>query len=330
MITINFDTDANGNVLDSPSIFKETTALTDLYSTLGVNFSGSGSLVDGGAILDEDGSFGVSPLSGSNFLAFNRNAILSNDGIPTDPEIITFNKPISNFSISASGGFDATAFRLEAFDSNGILIGSSEVDTEGGAYEELAFSSELGNISQIVLTEIGGDDDDFFVYDNLSFTLASTITGTNGSDNLNGTSKSDRIQGLGGNDRLFGFVGNDTLDGGDGNDSVVGAAGNDSLAGGNDSDTLFGGNGNDSLDGGAGFDVLFSNTGSDLFVLRSNNGSDIIVDFQPSTDKLGLADDLAFDDLTFSGNTIKLGNEPLATLIGVDTSKLTETNFTTL
>jgi Ca2+-binding RTX toxin-like protein len=328
MVTINFDTDANGNALNSPPIFQDTTALTNLYSSLGINFSGSGSIINGGAILDEDGNFGVPALSGSGFLAFNRDAILSDGGIPTDPEIITFNTPISNFSIFASGGENATTFQLQAFDSRGILIGSTEINTGIRAYEELAFSSELNNISQITLTEIGGDDT--FVFDNLSFSSVSTITGTNGADNLNGTNNSDRIEGLGGSDRLFGLAGNDTIIGGNGNDSLVGAAGNDSLIGGNGSDSLFGGDGNDTLDGGIGFDVLTSGAGSDLFVLKNGNGSDSITDFRLGSDQLGLAGDLEFEDLTLFGNTIKSGNELLATLIGVNTGNLTEANFTTL
>jgi ELWxxDGT repeat protein len=176
------------------------------------------------------------------------------------------------------------------------------------------------------------DNELFFTALNKLFKLtldgSTTITGTNGSDNLSGTTNADRIEALNGNDTLNGLAGNDTLIGGNGNDNLVGGAGNDSLTGGNNSDTLSGGNGNDFLNGGAGFDVLTSGAGNDIFVLSQNNGGDSLVDFKRGSDKLGLSGDLEFDDLTLSGNTIKSGNELLATLIGVNTANLTEANFT--
>jgi ELWxxDGT repeat protein len=180
-------------------------------------------------------------------------------------------------------------------------------------------------------------DELFFAADNgttglelfkLTLDGSATITGTNRSDNLNGTSNSDKIEGLNGNDTLNGLAGLDTLIGGNGNDNLVGGAGNDSLTGGNGSDTLSGGDGNDFLNGGTGFDVLTSGAGNDILVLQKNNGGDSIVDFKRGSDKLGLSGDLEFDDLTLSSNTIKSGNELLATLIGVNTANLTEANFT--
>jgi Ca2+-binding RTX toxin-like protein len=155
----------------------------------------------------------------------------------------------------------------------------------------------------------------------LTFTGSATITGTNGSDNLNGTINSDRIDSL--ND-------NDTLTGGNANDSLVGAAGNDSLMGGSGGDNLSGGDGNDTLDGGTGFDILTGGAGNDVFVIRNGDGSDSLVDFRLGSDTIGLSGGLEFDDLTRSGNTIRSGNELLATLIGVNTANLTEANFTSI
>jgi ELWxxDGT repeat protein len=161
----------------------------------------------------------------------------------------------------------------------------------------------------------------------LTFDGSTTITGTNRADNLNGTTNADRIEGLNGNDTLLGLAGNDTLLGGNSNDNLVGGAGNDSLLGNNGGDRLTGGIGNDILDGGTGFDILTGNAGNDIFVLRDGNGSDSLVDFQRGSDKIGLAGDLEFEDLTLAGNTIRSGNELLATLIGVNTNNLTEANF---
>lgn len=167
---INFDTDANGNLINAPSFFSGTTALTNLYTPLGVTFSGPVQL-SGGAILNQTSGFGVNALSGSNFLAFNRNATLSNGGLPTDPETISFTNLISDFSIFASGGFNSNTFQLQAFDINNLLLGTNAITTAVGKYGQLSFSSSLGNISRVVLTGIGGDNT--FVYDNLSFTPAS-------------------------------------------------------------------------------------------------------------------------------------------------------------
>jgi ELWxxDGT repeat protein len=161
----------------------------------------------------------------------------------------------------------------------------------------------------------------------LTLTGSTTITGTNNSDNLNGTINADRIDGLNGNDILNGNADNDTLTGSNGNDSLVGAAGNDSLLGGNGSDSLNGGNGNDILDGGVGFDLLNGGAGNDVFVVRLANGGDSIVDFRLGSDRIGLTGGLEFDDLTRYGNTIRSGNELLATLTGVNTANLTAANF---
>ncbi|WP_445636722.1 PEP-CTERM protein-sorting domain-containing protein [Nostoc sp. DSM 114161] len=166
---INFDIDANGNAVNG-LLFIDSTALTDLYAPLGVNFSGPGQL-SGGSIADQSGNFGVNALSGSNFLAFNRDAILSNGGIPTDPETVTFTDLISDFSIFASGGREPNTFQLQAFDINNSLLGTDTITTAVAEWGQLSFSSSLGNISKVVLTGIG--EDNAFVYDNLSFTPAS-------------------------------------------------------------------------------------------------------------------------------------------------------------
>ncbi len=167
---INFDTDANGNPINAPSIFIDSTALTNLYAPLGVNFSGPAQL-SGGSILNQSSNFGVSALSGSNFLAFNRGSILSDGGLPTDPETISFTDLIGDFSIFASGGSNSNTFQLQAFDINNLLLGTATITTAVGEWGQLSFSSSLGNISRVLLTGIGANNT--FVYDNLSFTPAS-------------------------------------------------------------------------------------------------------------------------------------------------------------
>ncbi len=133
------------------------------------------------------------------------------------------------------------------------------------------------------------------------------ITGTNGSDNLVGTDGADQIEGLNGKDTLLG---------GNGNDLLVGGAGNDLL------------------DGGVGNDILTGGAGEDVFVLRSGEGEDNITDFELGSDSVtvyfsdrpGSAGSES-NDLTFAGNTLKVGDEILATFTGVDTEHLTVHDF---
>ncbi|MBD2359839.1 hypothetical protein H6G36_01255 [Anabaena minutissima FACHB-250] len=177
IVSIDFDTDSigvSGNPLNAPSLFSQTTALKDLYAPYGgVTFGEPGTLsggaILGGTIQDQLDNFGISALSGSNFLAFNREANLLDGGVPTDPLIINFTGLISGFYISASGGFESTTFQLQAFDAKNILIGNKTMTTLAGEWGYLSFNSSArrDNISQIVLTEIGNKNS--FVYDDLGF-----------------------------------------------------------------------------------------------------------------------------------------------------------------
>ncbi|MEN9518324.1 MAG: hypothetical protein RLZZ381_912 [Cyanobacteriota bacterium] len=184
------------------------------------------------------------------------------------------------------------------------------------------------------------------------------INGSEDSDNLLGGDRAEEIQALSGNDTVVSCGGNDYIDGGDGSDRLIsntgidnlmGANGNDTLSSGNGNDKLWGGNGNDILrgrrgddiltggddrdllDGGIGNDILRGRDGDDIFVLKSGAGSDQIIDFNSpfylGTDRLGLADGLQFEDLSFAEHNILLGAEVLATLHEIDTEQLTSDNF---
>ena len=142
------------------------------------------------------------------------------------------------------------------------------------------------------------------------------------------------------NDELFfaannGETGNElfklTIDGSDDSkdgETLIGGNGKDNLVGGAGDDSLSGGNGKDTLDGGAGFDTLFGGNAKDIFVLRAESGEDTITDFARGSDRLGLADNLQFEQLSFVGNTIQLETDVLATLVGIDTESLTADDFT--
>jgi ELWxxDGT repeat protein len=189
------------------------------------------------------------------------------------------------------------------------------------------------------------------------------INGSDASDNLLGGDRSEQIQALSGQDTVDSRGGNDTVDGGDGDDLLTGGAGNDSLIGGNGNDTLnsdngddvllsgngsdvlnsgngndrlTGGGDNDLLDAGVGNDTLDGGNGDDVFVLSYDAGSDTIVDFNLGGnlniggDQLGLANGLQFDDLSFAGQTILVGEQVLVTLDGINTEQLTSGDFKTI
>jgi ELWxxDGT repeat protein len=202
--------------------------------------------------------------------------------------------------------------------------GSEEIQALGG---QDTVNGGIGND-----TIDGGEGDD-------------NLAGNGGNDSLIGASGNDILNGGNGNDTLLGSDGSDVLDGKDGNDSLSGGEDNDVFMGGKGADTLSGdngddrlrgldgndlltgGNGNDRLDGGFGFDNLDGGAGDDIFALRSGSGSDTIVDFDLGGDRLGLAGGLQFDDLSFTGNKIMVGEELLASLDGINTEQLTADNF---
>lgn len=144
----------------------------------------------------------------------------------------------------------------------------------------------------------------------------------------------NKIFAYGGDDELIGKVGNDLLYGGDGNDTLNGGAGDDDLYGGQGDDTLNGGEGDDNLYGNQGDDLITGGDGEDLFVLRFQDGSDIITDYTDDVDKLGLLDLVTFEDLEITqvGEdaviSVSATRETLATLLNTDADQLTSEDFT--
>ncbi|MBW4655182.1 MAG: hypothetical protein KME20_19395 [Kaiparowitsia implicata GSE-PSE-MK54-09C] len=171
-----------------------------------------------------------------------------------------------------------------------------------------------------------------------------TIIGTEFGDFIIGTLDDDLILGEGGNDviragagndSVFGGVGRDFILGGDGNDTLrggggpdilwgqtgddllVGGAGNDQLFGGAGNDTLRGGGGADFLFGGVGRNILVGGAGEDTFVLAPGLGvvnpsnATVIRDFQLGTDRIGLAEGLTFNSLSFTNGMGQLAGSTI-------------------
>ena len=139
------------------------------------------------------------------------------------------------------------------------------------------------------------------------------------------------INGEAGNDTLKGSAGNDIINGDDGRDIINGEAGNDTLNGGQQFDRLNGGEGDDVLIGGGDIDVLTGDVGQDLFYLENIKGSlEWIRDFELNQDRLGLADNITYDELEISGRVnsfISYQGEELAVVLGVSPSQLTIDQF---
>ena len=139
-----------------------------------------------------------------------------------------------------------------------------------------------------------------------------TIIGTNNNDNLIGSLANDLIYGNRGEDTLLGNDGNDLLYGGKGNDIINGAAGADLI------------------DGNFGDDILIGGVGGDRFNFSSNNGNNIITDFEDGIDVIGLGNGLNFQQLTISqiGNDTRISANQLSiTLQGVEESSININDF---
>ena len=145
------------------------------------------------------------------------------------------------------------------------------------------------------------------------------------------------------NDRAFGGSGDDDLyaldaigyrlSGGAGNDEfflgvggrALGGDGDDHFYVGEESRPNFQGGGN-LLSGGAGADTFWILTDNPTLLETPNT----IADFTIGIDKLGILNQGAsfvFDDLIFDENQIKVGNNPIAVLLGVQTNTLTINDF---
>lgn len=172
---------ANAGFIDfdnvsAPELFIQTTALRELYASGGVHFSGPAAL-DGGAIINKDGNFGVNPLSGDNFLAFSRSntAILAGGGRPIDPLIITFDFPLAEVSIWASGGRTTDTFTMSAYNNSDDLIAFTTLDTQNWGELKIFGAVAVTNFVKVVLTQTQSAEENvgpYFVYDNLSFNFA--------------------------------------------------------------------------------------------------------------------------------------------------------------
>jgi hypothetical protein len=127
-----------------PCAFMNAQALRDEYEDLGVVFSGDGP-DDGGAVLDECGGFGVTGHSSPNFLAFNCDTELSDDGIPCPPEIIEFATPKSQVRFSAGSDVTGELF-ITAYDSTDEIVDFQTLEIESEMSEAQISGADITEV----------------------------------------------------------------------------------------------------------------------------------------------------------------------------------------
>lgn len=156
------------------------------------------------------------------------------------------------------------------------------------------------------------------------------LFGGEGDDTLEGGEGNDVLSGGIGQDHLFGNEGDDVLRGDKHGDRLTGGIGNDRLLGGEGQDSLIGDSGQDMLDGGSQSDRLSGGAERDVFVLRADGGSDIVVDFEQGVDVIGLADGITFNQLEFWGWVVEFGTGASLTITDLFTNRLTSADFITV
>ncbi|WP_168494164.1 cadherin-like domain-containing protein, partial [Anabaena sp. UHCC 0204] len=282
------------------------------------------------------------PVAGDDSFSANQNTpltLLSGDLLANDTDVDSPTLSISAVSNSVNGsvtinssgdvvftpttGFSGDgSFSYTVSDGNGgtdlgMVTVAVGVNLNGTNKDDV-INGTLGND---IINALNGDDSVFGNAGN------DNLVGGNGDDILYGGAGNDQLYGGNSNDFLYGEAGNDHLEGDNGEDKLYGGDGNDTLLGGNGEDKLYGGAGNDFLNGGKGDDILTGGTGSDIFVFQKAAGRDKITDFSLGQgDKIGLSG-LNFNQLSFSGDEIRIGNQTLGILTGFDTTTLTQNNF---
>ncbi|MBO1346330.1 MAG: cadherin-like domain-containing protein [Hormoscilla sp. GUM202] len=229
--------------------------------------------------------------------------VLSNDSDPLDDPL-----EIADFdSTTANGG-------AIAFDDRGNLLYSPDPEFTGMDSFEYTVTDGEGNtdIATVRVTVTAGIRPPQEV---------NLIRGNSADDRLIGTQTADIIISFGGDDTIDSMSGDDIIFAGPGTDNLTGGMGNDMIFGGRGSDFIQGGAGDDTISGESGRDILLGGPGSDVFVLDAETAvvnrieADVLVDFDPGQDAIGLTGGLTADNLMLESlgtNTIvKIGDSNL-------------------
>jgi hypothetical protein len=168
--------DAAGNInFDdlAPCIFDAAIPVPPtFYQSYGFILKGPNA-TDGGAILNECSSFGVTGHSSPNFLAFNCASKMSNGGVPFLPERIIFTPAVSGVSLKVGVGKGSSvdqSVKFTAKNALGEVIGTQTV-TLRAAMTTVQFSPwRKGKIKKVVITRPEGSTTCAFVIDDITTT----------------------------------------------------------------------------------------------------------------------------------------------------------------
>jgi Ca2+-binding RTX toxin-like protein len=157
------------------------------------------------------------------------------------------------------------------------------------------------------------------------------VLAAEGADTLEGAAGGDYLLGGKGDDRILGEDANDILAGNKGNDFVSGGVADDLVRGGKGNDQIFGDEGEDILIGERGTDRLTGGGGSDIFILRTDTGTeetnpataDWLIDFNASEgDIIGINGGVPIDILTFTPTEVNQDGIPDTIIQYTETSEI--------
>lgn len=168
-----------GSVIDfelgHDCLFSSHLPLRFEYQSVGVLFTGPNGN-DGGAVLDQCSNFGgMNAISGTQFLAFNRDATMQNGGVPWVPETVSFNFPVSNVSAYFSGGGSTSTVTFSAFDGASNPVDSVTSVVDPSTWTQLSLNG--AGIRYVVMEAT--EQDARFIVDDLCYTDGCAQIGTN-------------------------------------------------------------------------------------------------------------------------------------------------------
>ncbi|UJS04360.1 phytase [Cylindrospermopsis raciborskii] len=242
----------------------------------------------------------------------------------TEAELVADPNAIINLQPQIVSQFEVEPNANNVPQASQLVFGTTDRDV-------VVIPSQTDGIKDLIFTGSGNDEVDT--------TLNTSLEGFPRGENTIHTGSGKDVIYAGNGDRIFGGSGDDEiyatdakdyrLSGGSGND-VFHLGVNGRALGGDGDDKFFVSEGGGNLiSGGAGADQFWIATG-DIPKVDNKNLANTIVDFQIGTDVLGISGQVqsfGFKDLTLTNNDIIINGNTIATLIGVNTSTLTVSNF---
>ena len=149
----------------SPCFFVYTIPLAKTwYKAYGIQFKGPSS-IDGGAVLDECGTWSITGFTGPNILGFNCLATMANGGRPVGPETLLFTPTVDAVQFSIGSAADAGSI-VEVVAKN---VDGGTVDSQIVSLTSAMQSVFLMGTKKIKKVIIGGGDTNacIFAVDNI-------------------------------------------------------------------------------------------------------------------------------------------------------------------